>query len=60
MTPDQIDALSEQVPQRPVAAPAISRLANITVTKADGRVINLGRPTTIRYRYRLWRYKRSC
>lgn len=59
MTPEELDALSEQVPQHPVPTPTVGRLENVTVFKADGRVIDLGRPGTVRFRYRHRRYLRS-
>lgn len=57
---DELEALLGSADPGPnVTAPAKARLENITVTKADGRVIDLGRPGAILYRYRLWRYKKG-
>lgn len=38
---------------------AKAKLTNITVLKADGRVIDLGRPGTYKHRWRMRRYNRA-
>lgn len=61
MDADDIDVIAAEQAEGmpPVVAPTNAWLDNITVTKADGRVIDLGRPSSLRYRYRLWRYKKG-
>lgn len=70
MTPDErIDAsLIENPAAPPIAVPVKTgpALSNITVTKGDGRVFDLGKPgdpkTLTRWRFnrRLSKYKKEC
>lgn len=33
--------------------------SNITITTADGKVFNLGKPTSRLFKFRLWLYKKK-
>jgi len=43
-----------------IYAPAKGRLENVTVVKADGRVFDLGRPGTAKFRRRHRRYLKEA
>lgn len=59
MNPLEVELEEDQAALPPLPAITKARLENISITLMDGRTFNLGRPGTLRFRYRLWRFKKA-